>query len=251
MLKFQLETLDGVDDSAKPFYKEAEDGGYVLQVEGAVSQAKYAEVNQKAVDNATESQRRRRTVERVLSSLGIESADQLDDTIADLIEKSKSTKKSDPDQAAVIAQIKDTHKQEVGALQDKLRKVVLGGASAELKAALSAAKFHPEIVDDIASTAMGRVSLDENGEIRIMKADGSAPLAGSGAGGYATFADLAKELAAAKPSFLVDAGKGGGGKSPASGGSGAAKTVTRAEFDAMSHVDRATFAKSGGKVVDG
>lgn len=31
---------------------------------------------------------------------------------------------------------------------------------------------------------------------------------------------------------------------------GGAKTVTRAEFDAMSHPDRSTFAKDGGKVVD-
>lgn len=43
----------------------------------------------------------------------------------------------------------------------------------------------------------------------------------------------------------------GGGGAPGSGGAqSASKTVTRAEFDGMSHPDRASFAKEGGKVVD-
>ena len=42
-----------------------------------------------------------------------------------------------------------------------------------------------------------------------------------------------------------------GTSAPGGSGNGSgAKTVTRAEFDAMSHPDRSTFAKDGGKVVD-
>lgn len=42
----------------------------------------------------------------------------------------------------------------------------------------------------------------------------------------------------------------GGGAPGGSGGGLAAKTVTRPQFDAMSHVERSSFAKDGGKVVD-
>lgn len=42
----------------------------------------------------------------------------------------------------------------------------------------------------------------------------------------------------------------GGGGAPGSRGGGENKTVTREQFDAMTHVERATFSKDGGKVVD-
>lgn len=42
----------------------------------------------------------------------------------------------------------------------------------------------------------------------------------------------------------------GGGGAPGGGGTGGGKTVTRAVWDTMSHPERATFAKDGGKVVD-
>ena len=42
----------------------------------------------------------------------------------------------------------------------------------------------------------------------------------------------------------------GGGGAPGGGGQVGAKTVTRSQFDGMSHVDRSAFAKDGGKVVD-
>lgn len=42
----------------------------------------------------------------------------------------------------------------------------------------------------------------------------------------------------------------GGGGAPGGGGQAGAKTVTRSQFDGMSHVDRSAFAKDGGKVVD-
>lgn len=42
---------------------------------------------------------------------------------------------------------------------------------------------------------------------------------------------------------------GGGAPGGAAGGTGG-KTLTRAQFDALSHPERATFSKDGGKVVD-
>ena len=246
-LQYTVDKLDGLDEGVAAFYKEA-DGKYVLDVEGVVPESKFNEVNQKAVDNATEAVRRRKTVERITAKLGLDSADGLDEALDGLL---NTKAKPNADHEAIIAQMKKQHGEELSAAKGQIKAIVGNAAKSELKAALAAARFHPEIVDDITVTAMSRVSVDDDGNVRIMSADGK-PLAGSGAEGYATFADLAKELAAAKPSFLVDGGKGGGGKSPASGsGSSGSKTVTRSQFDTMSHAERADFSKQGGKVVDG
>ncbi|MCG8608945.1 MAG: hypothetical protein MI864_00275 [Pseudomonadales bacterium] len=50
--------------------------------------------------------------------------------------------------------------------------------------------------------------------------------------------------------FLVDANVGTGGGATGSQSSGAAKTVTRTQFDQMSQAQRAKFSTEGGKVVD-
>lgn len=42
----------------------------------------------------------------------------------------------------------------------------------------------------------------------------------------------------------------GGGGAPGGGGKGEAKTMTRSQFDALSHVERRDFAVGGGKVID-
>jgi microcompartment protein CcmL/EutN len=242
MLKYQLDTLDGVDEAQAGLYKETEGGGFVLQVEGAVSAADHAKLQQKAVDAAEEAARRRRANEK-WQALG----DSPDDVRAKLDAKAKPNE----DHERLIAEINAKHADELGGVRKQLTSVMMDGARDKLKASLAEVKFHPEILDDIAQTAMQRVQIDDAGSLKILSADGSKPLAGSGSDGYATFGDLAKELAAAKPSFLVDAGKGGGGKPPASnGGSPAAKTVTRTEFDAMSQLARRDFSTSGGKVVD-
>lgn len=64
-------------------------------------------------------------------------------------------------------------------------------------------------------------------------------------------ADAIKEWAG------TDAGKkfvaaplNGGGGAPGGGGAGGGKTVTRAQWDSMNHVERAKFSTEGGKVVD-
>jgi hypothetical protein len=249
-LKYQVESLEGIDETARGLYAEAGDGkGYVLQVEGVVSQSKFNEVNQRAVDAAEEARRRRATVERVTGKLGLETADGLDEALEALLSKSKAPAKPDPDQEAVVQQIKAQAEADKKALTDQLTGIRTDAAKSQFTAALMASGFGEKVADMIANSNMNRVQFDETGKMRIMQANGS-PLAGSGADGFATVGDLASELAAAMPELLTDQGKGGGGKPPASGSQGGAKTVTRSQFDAMSQTERADFFKSGGKVTD-
>ncbi len=240
-LQYTVETLDGLDETVAKLYKEA-DGKYVMDVDGVVSASELTETKQKLVDATEEAVRRRKANEK-WQALG-----ESPDAVRELLE---SKSKPSADHEAIIDQLKKSSAEAIAAEKSKFKNVVSSAAKSELKAALAAAQFHPEIVDDITATAMSRVAVDDDGNVRIMSAEGK-PLAGSGREGYATYADLAKELAAAKPSFLVDGGKGGGGKPPASKpDSSGAKTITRSQFDAMGHAERADFSKQGGKVVDG
>lgn len=245
-IEYQVETLEGIDEAVAGLYVE-KDGKYMLDVQGVVPKAQYDEINQKAVDNATEAQRRRKTVERVLGKLGLEDASGLDDALDGLL--SGKGKKSE-DQEQIIAQIKAQAAKDVEAARSELQDVLIGGGVSQLQAALLSEGFPAKVAEMLAKTNKERLTVDENRNLRIM-GENNKPLAGSGADGYANMTDLAKEFAAAMPELLTDKGKGGGGKPPASGGAGSAvKTVTRSQFDAMSHLDRANFSKSGGKVVD-
>lgn len=215
-LKYQLESLEGVDEAHKSLYSEAESGGYVLKVEGVVPASKYQEANQKAIDASTEAKRRRGTVERVLEKLDLESADGLDDAIEAL----KAGKgKASEEQEAIIAQIKAEFEGKLNEANQKYTGVLMQGAVAETKAALQEVGFPAKVAEMLAKTSTDRLKVDGDGKVRIMGDNGN-PLAGSGGDGYATYGDLAKELAAAMPELLADKGKGGGGKPPASGGNG-------------------------------
>lgn len=62
--------------------------------------------------------------------------------------------------------------------------------------------------------------------------------------------DGVKIIAQTKPHLLKSAGAGGSGYRPGGTPGDGAKTITRVEFDALAHPQRAAFVKNGGKVVD-
>ncbi len=133
----------------------------------------------------------------------------MDAKIADLTEKAKgSGKGADDAQAKLDAMAADYEGKLTGA-NDRISKMMQRGASSDLKAELAKAGFIAESIDDIASSAMGRLQFHEDGSAKIMTSDGK-PMIGSGADHGATLADLAKELAASKPYAVRDGGKGGG-----------------------------------------
>jgi hypothetical protein len=133
----------------------------------------------------------------------------------------------------------------------KITKMMHRNASSELKTELSKAGFIADAIDDIASVAMSRLQFSDDGTSKVVKPDGSIWVEANRPNQDATLADLAKELAASKPYAVRDAGKGGGGKPPGSdGGKPEQVTITRTQFDAMSHIERANHSKSGGTVKD-
>lgn len=220
-LKYKVDSLDGVDEAIKPLYSEAESGGFVLKVEGVVPQSKYNEVNQRAIDATEEATRRRKTNERILSKLGLENAEGVDEVI-DALKAGKG--KATEEQQAIVEQLKAEYEGKLTEANQKYTGVLMQGAVSETKAALQEAGFPAKVAEMLAKTSTDRLKVDGDGKVRIMGDNGN-PLAGSGGDGYATYGDLAKELAAAMPELLADKGKGGGGKPPASGGAGDSKSA--------------------------
>jgi hypothetical protein len=178
------------------------------------------------------------------------SPDDIDARFAELAEKAKGNGKGSDDAQAKLDAMKTDYEGKLTGANDRISKMMQRGASSDLKAELAKAGFISESIDDIASSAMGRLKFTEDGTAQVMTSDGK-PMIGSGSDHGATLADLAKELATSKSYAVRDAGKGGGGKPAGSqGGTPDRPTVTRATFEAMSQVERAAHSKSGGAVKD-
>ena len=197
------------------------------------------QVKEKLVETTEEAVRRRKTVEKLRQDL----------------EKATSKAEVEPNNnEEIVAQIRAEYEEKLNGERQQRMNLLERNALAELKSSLAAENIVSQGLQPLTLMAQNRIGFDENGNIRIMSADGSKPLAGSGSDGYATIGDLAKELAASDTGqhFTKDAGVSGGGKPPASSnGRLGTKSVTRTQFNSMTQSERSSFFKDGGKVVNG
>lgn len=157
--------------------------------------------------------------------------DEIAAKIADLEEKAKGTGKGAEDAQAKLDAMAAEYDQKLADRDSRINKMMQANAQASLKAELGKAGFIAEAIDDIAATAMGRLQFNEDGSPKVLTSDGK-PMIGSGADHGATLADLAKELAEAKPYAVRDQGKGGGGKPAGSQGGTPAGAQKRSEMNA-------------------
>ncbi|WP_212525858.1 hypothetical protein [Actibacterium sp. MT2.3-13A] len=240
-LKYQLDNLEAIEsDAIKGLYVE-KDGKFVLDVEGvepadAVNGLKTALVKER---------------ENVGAYRKFGSPDELAQKIADLEAKASKGGKAGEEQQQIIEQLKADYEAKIKERDDRIAQTWQRQATSDLKAELAKVGVVPEGLDLLAGFAASRIKFNDDGTPKVLTSDGSQPMIGSGANGGATLSDLAKELAGSIPHLVKDVGAGGSGKQPESkGGKLEAKTVKRSQFDGMSHMERAEFSKSGGKVVD-
>jgi hypothetical protein len=109
-----------------------------------------------------------------------------------------------------------------------------------LTEALVAAGVKPELMKAAKAMFVNSAVIKANGETRTALI------------GDKQISDFVKEWSASDEGkhFVLAPNNSGGGAN--GGGQGAGKNqVTRTQFDSMGHQDRATFAKSGGVVIDG
>ena len=134
--------------------------------------------------------------------------------IAELEEKAKGTGKSAEDAQAKLDAMQQDYESKIAERDNRLNGMMQANAQSALKSELAKVGFIPEAIDDIATTAMGRLQFNDDGSPKVVTSDGK-PMIGSGSDHGATLADLAKELAEAKAYAVRDEGKGGNEMTPA------------------------------------
>ena len=244
-LKFTLENLDGLDDATKALYT-AKDDAFVLDVEGAVGDAEVA-----GLRSALQAERAdKESWSKVLKEVG--KPDRVLGKIAELTAAAKDAgSASAADWQSKIDQLEAKHIETLTAKDQTIATLTTNRAGSDLKAELAKAGVIPSGVDALASLGSPRIKFHEDGRPNILTPDLSGPMLGTGKDHGATISDLAKELAATVPELVKAPGQPGSGKQPGNDQGGTPKkTVVRADFDSMSHTDRAAFSKDGGKVVD-
>lgn len=175
--------------------------------------------------------------------------DEVAKRIADLESAAAKGGKGGEEAQAKLDAMKADYEGKIADRDTRLTSLMRRQANSELRAELAKAGVIPEGLDLLATFAASRIAFNDDGSPKVLTADGK-PMIGTGADHGATLADLAKELAKTIPHLVKDAGAGGSGKQPGSGGTPEQKTVTRAVFDGMSQAERAAHSKSGGKVTD-
>jgi hypothetical protein len=160
--------------------------------------------------------------------------------------QAKLAKGADP---AIIDQMRAQMAEKETTYSAKLSKIMGERAMSDLKAELARNNVVPEGLDLLANFGASRIKFDEDGNVRIMAADGATPMVGAGANGGATLSDLAKQLAASIPHLVKDGGAGGSGKQPGNGGT-PAKTMKRDAFLALPPIQQAALIKDGITPID-
>lgn len=235
MLKTVIESLDGVDDAVQPFYTQADDGSYVLQVEGVDQHPDVA--NLKSAYERTKADKKTAAEER--DALKAKVAGLPEDFDPKEWEKLKKGGQADPQELVQLRQTleaeRDDWRGKYQDLEGQTRKMTVERTLAETLAAQGVT--NPTYQKAAAALLTPKAQLDEKGRAVVDTDMGPMPLA-----------DHVKRWVASEGKDFVTPPSGGGAKGNDRGAG--AKQVTRSEFDGMSQSDRAEFSKSGGKVTD-
>ena len=215
-LKYQLDSLDGIEsDDIKGLYTE-KDGKFVLNVEGAVGDDEVTGLKTALVKER----------ENVSAYKKLGTPDEIQQRIADAEAKAKESgkgKKADEDHERIVEEMKAKHAEELSARDQQITAMRRETTIGAIKSELAKVGVVPEGLDLLGDYAMQRIQFNDDGTPKVLAKDGSGPMIGNGANGGATLGDLAKELAGSIPHLVKDDGKGGGGKQPGSNDGTSAK----------------------------
>lgn len=223
-LPYVVETIESVPEAFRGEYAE-KDGKFYLALEGAddhfVPKSEWKKIND-------ESAARRHQIS-AWKKLGFDSPEKA----AEAFETQKQLAAQAGDGAAILKQHQDAWAAEKASIESELnaaraseRGAVVGERLSGALAKAGATQEGLELLPDRFGSRIKFETVDGKRVIKIMKADGETPMAGTGEGGTATLDDLVKEATTKYPSLFKGSGAGGGGKNPDvtnPGGSGVTK----------------------------
>jgi DNA-binding transcriptional MerR regulator len=214
-----VDSLDGVDEALHGFYTQGEDGKFHLEdVTALRNSMKHAKTER------DEARRKAASVAK-WEKLG-KSPDEIQALLEAQAAKEEEAARKAGDFDSILNQHKTAWEGEKSQLtgqvdfwQNKYKNAELSYA---LTSELSKAEVTTEGLEVLPRILKERVKFEVEGDkvhIKILAADGATPMAGGGADGQATFADLVKDAKTKYPSLFKGSGQGGSGASD-TGGSG-------------------------------
>lgn len=235
MLQYEVATLEGLDAGYVPHYEKVGDK-FRLKIEGLeIPDVSGLKTKVEELLNEKKAEQKKAAEAAEAARLAAEEAARKGGDVAAL-EKSWKEK---------LAKRDLEHQEETKGLRGIIDRKTVQATASDLAASLA--------VEGSAKTLLPHIQTRLRTEFR----DGEAVvvvLDAAGKPSAMTVQELGQEIAsdpAFAPIIVASKATGGGAKGDnGRGGAAVQKTVTRTKFDAMSQHERATFAKSGGKVVN-
>lgn len=231
MLKYKLDSLDGIDKGLQSLYEE-KDGGYVLKVEGIDDGAELKRAKDHEKKARQQAEKERDELRQQFQAIEEERDNLLRGTIpkasAEQLENGYKSK---------ISKLEKDYGEKIGTYQQQLQKLLIDQKAEAIARELAVPGSEAVLIPHIKS----RLALDEQNFTTVYKnADGidySEKEMIEEFRGSAAFAPL-----------LVASKATGGGASQSKGGGAAAKSIPRSQFDALGPNEKAAHIKSGGTV---
>lgn len=239
-----VDTLEGLPEHVHQFYEQGSDGKFHLQDISALKNA--------LKHTKTERDEARARAKQVADweKLG-KTPTEIQEMLAAAEAKAAEEAKKAGDFDGILAQHKSKWEKDLNTVageRDLWRNNFINSQKQTgLLSALTAGEATPEGIELLPSILSSRVQIDvQDGKVttRILGADGNA-MAGGGADGTATFADLIKEAKTKYPSLFKGTGQSGSGASNGKGGGGAGgSTKKRSE---MTIPERTAYIREHGQ----
>ena len=243
-MKITIDDVSGLPEALKTLVAD-EDGAKTLDLSRVAPADEVDRFKAKAVKAEDEAIERRKAL-KAWQELG-----ETPDAVRDAMKAQGG--KVTQEQEQIIAKMKADHEAALSDVTGKLQSTYKRQVMSDLKAELAKNGVVPEGLDLLANYAASRIQFNDDGTPKVLSADGSGPMIGSGANGGATLVDLAKEMAGSIPHLVADKGAGGSGKQPGtSGGKPEGKQVRASDLETMTPQEKAQYFKAnpGVEIID-
>ena len=239
-----VDNLEGLPEHVHQFYEQGSDGKFHLQDISALKNAL------KHTKSERDAARAKAKQIEAWEKLG-KSPEEIEALVAAAAAKDEEDRKKAGDFEGLLNQHKSKWEKDLQAKADEANlwknQFITSQKQTGLMSALTAGEATPEGIDLLPNILSSRVQIDvQDGKVttRILGADGNA-MAGSGADGTATYADLIKEAKQKYPSLFKGTGQSGSGASNGGKGGGAGgSTKKRSE---MTIPERTAYIREHGQ----
>ena len=246
-LQFQVETLDTIPEAVRALYKE--DGGkFRLDLDGYEDPQGLKSALQKERDAAKAAQRQVSAWDKLGKTPDEISAMLEAQSKAEGEKLGKSGDWEKVKQQMVEQHAKELAKRDDG-LQAKDKAIERYLIDAQATAAIAEAKGAAALLLPRVKAHVKVMQEDGGFVARVVDAEGNPRVDSKGK--FLTINDLVSEMRQSETyARAFDASGASGSGAGSSSGAATAKTVTRSKWDTMSHIERSSFSRAGGKVTD-